>query len=147
MKLIFTMILLFAVTITFSQIKWDIYTVQIDSLYYEVHMKATIDKPWCVFSQYRTTAQIPIPTTISLISNNHVKEVVTDVHEDGDIIKPKESSEGVYYKDNVIFIKVVKLKDLKTPAIIKGTINYQLCNGSECKPPTRKEFSIVINNN
>lgn len=137
---------MFIATISFSQIKWDFYSVRTDSLYHEIHMTATIDAPWYIFSQYRTIDQIPLSTTVSFVKSDNVK-ILSNVYEHGEIIKPKDTSEGVYYKDKVTFIKAVKIKDTKTPIAIKGTINYQLCNGDQCMVPTRKEFSIIIEPN
>ena len=48
-----------------------------------------------------------------------------------------------YFNDRVEFIQTVKLKgNVKTN--IGGTVEYMVCDDSQCLPPTKKTFDIKL---
>jgi hypothetical protein len=128
-----------------EEIKWDFVSIQTDDKFFEIHLRATIDQPWHIYSQHEEEGQIPRPTKVVFLPNPMIK-LIGKPAEQGDLIEKLDPELGIqrYYEDNVIFIQPVKLKDTKTPIAVKGIVHYQVCTGHQCKTPATKEFSVVL---
>lgn len=129
-----------------EEVKWDFVAVQTDDKFFEIHLRATIDQPWHIYSQHEEKGQIPRPTKIVFLPNPVVK-LIGKPAEQGDLVEELDPELGVlqrYYSDNVVFIQPVKLKDTKTPIAVKGIVYYQVCTRYECKMPATKEFSVIL---
>ncbi|WP_341871380.1 hypothetical protein [Spirosoma oryzicola] len=48
-----------------------------------------------------------------------------------------------YFEKEVIFQQKVKLTG-KSPQVVKGTIEYMVCNDKQCLPPDEIPFSVSI---
>jgi Disulphide bond corrector protein DsbC len=111
---------------------------------YEVIIKATIAKPWHMYSQ-KTPSGGPLPTKISF-NKNPLITIVGNTKEVGKLEKINDKNFGVdvlYFSNEVIFSQIVKVKaGVKTN--ITGTIEYMVCDDSQCLPPTKKPFDIKL---
>ena len=149
MKKVLTLgILLFISNILFGQIQnpveWTVSSKKIADKTYEIHLTATINKGWHVYSQ-TTPDGGPIPTSISftknplLIFQGNAKEV-------GKLEKHNEPLFGVdvkQFSDKVDFVQVVKLK-AKVKTSVDAAVEYMVCNDKQCLPPSTKKFSIAL---
>ncbi|TSA66050.1 MAG: hypothetical protein D4R41_00075, partial [Sediminibacterium sp.] len=49
----------------------------------------------------------------------------------------------LYYADQVQFVQTITVKgNIKTN--ISGSVNYMVCDDSQCLPPTTKSFDIKL---
>jgi DsbC/DsbD-like thiol-disulfide interchange protein len=47
------------------------------------------------------------------------------------------------YSDKVEFVQVIKLKG-KVKTSVAGSVEFMVCNDSQCLPPSTKKFSLEI---
>ncbi len=112
---------------------------------YDVVIKATLPKPWHIYSQ-NTGDGGPIPTTISF-SKNPLVSLVGKVVELGKLEKSYDENfktNVLNYSNEVSFVQTIKLKVAAKTRII-AKVEYMVCNDEMCLPPTTKQFSININ--
>lgn len=112
---------------------------------YEVHLTATVQSPWHIYSQY-TPAGGPIPTEISF-GKNPVLVLDGPVKELGSLVKKREEVFGLdvmYFNDRVDFVQTITTK-AKVKTNISGTIRYMVCNDRECLPPKNIPFQLPVN--
>lgn len=111
---------------------------------YEVVISAVFAKPWHLYSQ-TTPDGGPLPTKITfkqnplVIVDGKAKEVgaLKTIHDDNFGVDVK------YYSDKVDFVQTVKLKgNVKTN--ISGSVEYMVCDDTQCLPPTTKNFDIKL---
>ena len=125
-------------------VKWSFSAKKIADKTYELHMTASVEAPWSIYSQ-QTPDGGPLPTTFSF-SKNPLVSMVGNVKEMGSIKKKFEEVfevDVLYYKDKVDFVQTVKLKNnIKTN--ITGTLEYMACNDEQCLPPREVPFSVSI---
>ena len=112
---------------------------------YDVIIKATLPKPWHIYSQH-TGDGGPIPTTISF-NKNPLVTLVGKMNEIGKLEKSYDENfktTVLNYSNEVSFVQTIKLKvAAKTKIIAK--VEYMVCNDELCLPPTTKTFTININ--
>lgn len=112
---------------------------------YEVHLTATVQSPWHLYSQH-TPAGGPLPTEISF-SKSPVLVLDGPVKESGTLVKKREEAFGIdvmYFNDRVDFVQTITTK-AKVKTNISGTIRYMVCNDRECLPPKSISFQLPIN--
>ncbi|HEY1405527.1 MAG TPA: protein-disulfide reductase DsbD domain-containing protein [Spirochaetota bacterium] len=111
---------------------------------YEVVVTATIDKPWNLYSQTSAKGG-PLPAALTFKANPSISLSGTP-KETGKLKKvfDKNFSTTVsYYTDTVTFVQTVNVKgNVKTT--ITGTIEYMVCNDTQCLPPVKKTFNLVF---
>lgn len=134
---------LFYVAVCSAQIKdpvqWTFTAKKIDATTYEIHLNAAIRGKWHLYSQ-STPDGGPVATTIEftknplLILQGKPKEV-------GKLHQKHEPLFGVdvkQYGGKVDFVQTVKLK---SPVKIAGTIEFMVCDDTQCLPPATQKFS------
>jgi hypothetical protein len=127
-------------------VKWKFATKKIDSKTYEVHITATVDKPWHLYSQ-SSPADGPLPTKIQFTKNplltldGKTKELgeVKDTYEEVFAVTVK------YFAGGADFVQVVKLKNDKIKTNLAGSVEFMACNDEQCLPPKTISFNIPIN--
>lgn len=122
-------------------VEWTFRAVQTDSKFFEIHLVATLDESWHILSQNAAPNSIAIPTKIHFPTNPVVK-FIGKPSEQGEVVV--ESDSWRYYENEVIFIQPVKVKDTKTPIVVKGIIAYQLFTSEKYLPPTNIEFTVIL---
>jgi len=111
---------------------------------YEVVITGTLPKPWHIYSQ-NTGKGGPIPTKITFKANPLVT-IAGKIKETGKLEKsydPNFKTNVLYYSDKIQFTQTVKVKGgVKTT--LGGTVEYMVCDDSQCLPPTTKTFDIKL---
>jgi DsbC/DsbD-like thiol-disulfide interchange protein len=111
---------------------------------YEVHLTATIQDGWTIYSQW-TPADGPEPTVIKFSPNSNVL-LGGKAKELGAKKVKHEEVFGVdvhYFEKKVDFVQIVKLKSAKGDKVIKGKINYMTCDKNQCITD-EVEFNIPL---
>lgn len=149
MKRIITIsfLLLFS-NILFAQIQnpveWTATSRKIADKTYEVHITATIDHGWHIYSQ-TTPDGGPIPTSITFTKNPLVI-VEGKAREVGKLEKHNEPLFGVdvkQFSNTVDFVQLVKLKaPVKTS--VNVAVEFMVCNDRQCLPPSTRKFSVAL---
>jgi len=123
-------------------VKWSYAAKKTSKTKAILYLKATIDEGWHLYSQNMADGG-PVKTTFIFTASKAYKPV-------GKIIEPKaivkfEKSFNMdvsYFEKSVIFQQKVKLT--RANATVKGTLEYMVCNDSQCLPPETVTFSIPI---
>jgi thiol:disulfide interchange protein DsbD len=127
-----------------NPVQWAFSSKKISADRYEVHLTATIEKGWHIYSQ-TTPDGGPVPTSIEYLKNplftldGTTKEV-------GKMEQHNEPLFGVdvkQFSNKVDFVQVVKLKS-KAKTVLNGSIEFMTCNDHECLPPKAIKFSIPV---
>ena len=128
-----------------SPVTWSFSTKKIADKTYEVHLKATIQKGWHLYSQKQPNDAIAIPTTFT-ISPNPLFKPDGKIQEIGKMEVMKDATLGVsanQYSNTVVFVQKIKLKaSVKTN--FNGNVEYQTCDDKKCLPPKTVNFSVAI---
>ena len=126
-------------------ITWTFSSVKINEKDYEIHLKATIQSGWHLYSQKQPSDAIAEPTSIKINANPLFK---TDdkIKEVGKMEVMKDASLGIsanQYSQSVEFVQKIKLKAaVKTN--FTGSIQYQTCNDKKCLPSKKITFSVPV---
>ena len=127
-----------------NPVKWTFSSKKIDATTYEVHISATLENGWHIYSQ-TTPDGGPVPTSIEF-TKNPLLNLQGTATETGKLEQRHEELFGVdvkQYSNKVDFVQTVKIKsNVKTT--LNGTIEFMTCNDHECLPPTKQQFSIPL---
>ncbi len=125
-------------------VSWSNSAKKVADKTYEVHMTATIDGDYHIYSQ-NVGGDGPIATTFTFTKNPLIA-LEPKVRENGKLVKKFESAwshDVNYYEKTVDFVVVVKLKNnVKTS--VAGKVEFMVCNDHECLPPADVDFKIPI---
>lgn len=138
---------LFIVGAAFAQIenpvKWAYTAKKVSDKEYDVFITANLDPKWHIYAQ--EAGEGPEPTTITFSKNPLIK-LDGNVKEVGSLEKEYDKNFGSvlkFYGTKVSFVQRVKLKS-SAATIIKGTVNYMVCNDRKCLPPKEIPFSVKL---
>lgn len=149
MKKVFTVSFLLLLTnFLFAQIQnpvsWTATSKKIADKTYEIHLTASIQKGWHVYSQ-NTPEGGPVPTSISF-TKNPLLDLNGTTKEIGKLEQRHEPLFGVdvkQFSNSVDFVQVVKLKaNVKTSAEV--AVEFMVCNDKQCLPPATKKLSVAL---
>ncbi|MEP6582763.1 MAG: protein-disulfide reductase DsbD domain-containing protein [Ginsengibacter sp.] len=149
MKKIYFLISLifFAVTMQaqiLNPVSWTVTSKKIKDKTYEVHLTASLNKGWHIYSQ-STPEGGPIPTSVNF-TKNPLFDLDGKIKESGKMEKRHEEIFGVdvmQFSDKVEYVQILKLKaPVKTSANI--SVEYMVCNDKQCLPPVTKKFSVAL---
>ncbi len=128
-----------------NPVTWSFSTKKTGDKSYEIHMRATIQDSWHLYSQSQPDDAIAIPTTFT-VNTNPLFVLDGKVKEVGKMEKMKDETLGVsanQYSNTVNFVQKVKLKaNVKTN--FTGNVEYQTCDDKKCLPPKTVNFSIAL---
>lgn len=128
-----------------NPITWSFTAKKISDKNYEIHMTATIQTKWHLYSQTQPGDAIVNPTTF-IINANPLFKLEGKIKEVGKMEKFKDKDLGVsanQYSKTVDFIQQIKMKaNVKTN--FTGNVEYQTCDDHQCLPPKKVNFSIAI---
>ena len=148
MKKIFTFLFLvlfagFANAQINNPVLWSYSAKKIADKTYELHITATLTDNWHLYAQ--DAGEGPEPTSFKFTPNplisfdGKVKEV-------GKMEKSYDknfNSVLKYYNNKVDFVQKVKVKSV-VATVVKGTVNFMVCNDRKCLPPKDVPFSISV---
>jgi thiol:disulfide interchange protein DsbD len=122
---------------------WSYSAKEIADKTYELHITATINGNWHLYAQ--DAGEGPEPTTFKFTPNplisfdGKVKEV-------GKMEKSFDknfNSVLKYYAGKVVFVQKVKVRSA-VATVVKGTVNFMVCNDRQCLPPRDVPFTINV---
>ncbi len=123
-------------------VKWSYAAKKTSAKEAVVYLKATIEEGWHLYSQTVPEGG-PVKTTITFSPDKSFSLVGKTVEP-----KPITKHEAVfnmdvsYFESSVIFQQKVKLTG--AGATVKGTIEFMVCNDSQCLPPETIDFSVPV---
>lgn len=107
-----------------------------------VFIKATLEEKWHIYSQ--TTKPGGPTRTVFTFSPSKDYTLVGKTIEPKPILKFEKvfNMSVPYFEDEVVFQQKVKLN--KPTAVVKGKVEYGVCDDKSCLPPTELAFSVAI---
>jgi len=126
-----------------NPVKWTYTAKKISDKVYELHITANLDPKWHIYAQ--DAGEGPSPTTFSFTKNPLVT-TEGKIKEIGSLEKEYDKNFGSvlkFYNTKVTFVQKVKLRS-NVATVIKGAVNYMVCNDRRCLPPKDVEFTIKI---
>ncbi len=130
--------------IPIEPVKWAFAAKNVLEGEYNVTLTATIDKDWCVYSQFLKGDEGPVPTAIVFVPEADFQPV-GNTKEEGhrkEIEDPVFMMKVVKFEDTVVFTQRVRVgKKQKT---VRGTVTFMTCDGSVCLPPRDVPFEIAL---
>jgi Disulphide bond corrector protein DsbC len=143
-KIFFTFLSAFIIHTSFAQIlnpvKFNYSTVIKGNHQYEIHIKASVEPRWHIYSIYNPDGGAQ--ATALIFSN---AKIVGKAKEKGKIKTVFEKEFKVnqkFFEQNVDFVQTVKV-DPGTKKV-SGTIEYMVCNDKQCLPPKTVAFDITL---
>ncbi|SMC52710.1 TlpA disulfide reductase family protein [Pedobacter africanus] len=121
-------------------VSWKFGSRKIAPLTYEIKFMAIIQEPFHIYPQ-SSDGGLGMPTEFIFASNDNV-ELTGPVSEQG--LDRKKGEEVAYYAKGVSFTQIVKLKSEKKTDL-SFVIKYMACNDQMCLPPSKKAFTVAIN--
>lgn len=127
-------------------VSWSSRVKQINIQTFEVHLTASLEEGWFIYSQYANREGGVFRTCIFFDDGQPV-EFQGAVQEVSDLqINHEEffSKETEYYYHKVTFIQQIKYNGPR-PLPITGSIRYIACHKEEgCDPLVKKPFAVII---
>jgi Disulphide bond corrector protein DsbC. len=146
--IIFSLVLIFGSNLLNAQlnpVSWSFVSKKISEKTYELHLTATMQPGWHLYSQVQPEDAVAIPTGFKL-NNNPLITLDGKIKEIGKMEKFHDAKLDIsanQYAEKVDFVQVVKLKsNVKTN--ITGSVEYQTCDDKKCLPPKTVTFSIPV---
>lgn len=128
-----------------NPVTWSFGAKKIADKTYEIHMQATIQHKWHLYSQKQPDDAVAMPTTFTFNANPLFK-LDDKVKELGKMELMKDAALGIsanQYANTVVFVQRVKLKsNVKTN--FSGNVEYQTCDDKKCLPPKKVNFSVAL---
>lgn len=128
-----------------NPVSWAFTSKKISDKVYELHLTATIQPGWHLYSQKQPEDAIAQPTSF-IFNNNPLLNFDGTVKELGKMEKftDKVLEVSAYqYSNKVNFVQVVKLKG-KVKTAVTGKLEFQTCDDKKCLPPKTIPFTIAL---
>jgi hypothetical protein len=126
-----------------NPVLWTYSAKKIADKTYEIHMTATINDNWHLYAQDAGTG--PEPTTFSFTKNPLLSfdGKVKEIGKQEKTFDKNFNSILKFYTKKVDFVQKVKVKSAAA-TVVKGTVNFMVCNDRQCLPPRDVPFSINV---
>jgi len=128
-----------------NPVLWSFSATKVGEKTYEIHMKATIQANWHLYSQKQPDDAIVSPTVFT-INTNPLFSLEGKVKEVGKMELMKDANLGIsanQYATSVDFVQKIKLKaNVKTN--FTGNVEFQTCDDKKCLPAKKVAFNIAI---
>lgn len=139
-------LILFSISAAFAQLEspvtWSYAAKKINATSAEILIRANIDEGWHLYSQFLKPGG-PSKTKIAFTKSKDFSLVGTTSEPKAITYFDKNFKMNVsYFADQVVFKQKVKLNAKTT--VIKGKIEYMVCDDSRCLPPDEIAFSIPV---
>lgn len=141
MNKLFLIISLFVSAFAFSQneVKWD---VAFNRSTKNVELKASIAPGWHLYATDIADGVGPLPTVISFSENSNLMLLQSLTYPKPIVsFDPNFEAEVGFYENEVVFQQGVKVKK---NTILKGEIEFMVCNDVTCLPPVVERFEIKM---
>jgi Disulphide bond corrector protein DsbC len=149
LKNIFLSILVVLITVAakaqLNPVSWTYSAKKVSDKIYELHITATMQSGWHLYSQTQPEDAIAEPTKITF-NKNPLLILDGKIKEEGKMEKfhdAKLELSANQYSSKVEFVQTIKLKaNAKTN--VSGTVRFQTCNDEKCLPPKSVTFTIAL---
>ncbi|MBC7949473.1 MAG: hypothetical protein H7Y42_16420 [Chitinophagaceae bacterium] len=134
-----------AVSAQLNPVSWSYSAKKISDKTYELHIVASIQSGWHLYSQSQPEDAIAEPTQVTF-NKNPLLSFEGKLKEEGKLEKfhdPKIDISANQYSSKVSFVQVVKLK-AKAKTNITGSVRFQTCNDEKCLPPKTVTFNVAL---
>jgi len=128
-----------------NPVTWTFTSKKLTDNSFEIHMVATIEKGWHLYSQEQPEDAIAGPTTFTITSNPLI-EKVGKIKEIGKLQKFHDKELDIsanQYSEKVEFVQTIKLKG-KVNTSFSGSVEYQTCDDKKCLPPKTVNFKVAL---
>jgi hypothetical protein len=149
MRLFFTLFFLGSIGAANAQmlnpVQWTYSAKKMGDKTYEVHLTATIQNTWHLYSQTQPEDAINQPTAI-IFKKNPLVVLDGNIKEVGKMKLFKDEKLKIsanQYADKVDFVQKIKLKS-NTKTNLVGSVEYQTCDDKKCLPPKKIDFTIAL---
>ncbi len=125
-----------------SRVVWSFTARKIDARTYEVHMTATIQAGWHLYSQVPSPDHSPTQFTFT---KSPLVVPIARTAEVGRLITAPDSAFDAkrrYYQNSVDFVQKVRVKE-KAPAALTGSVRFTAASDYAMLPAT-KEFTVAL---
>ena len=143
-KIIFTLLSGLIVNLSFAQIlnpaKFNYSTVKKGNNQFEIHIKASVDNKWHIYSIYNPDGGAQ--ATALTFSNAKPVGKAKEVGKLQTIFEKEFKVNQKFFEQNVDFVQTVKVEPGTKK--ISGTIEYMVCNDKQCLPPKTVAFDISL---
>ncbi len=143
--LFFCLVFMGIMTQAQSPVSWSFTAKKIADKKYEVHLTATVQQGWHLYSQVQPEDAVVNPTSF-IFSANPLLAAEGKIKETGKMEKFHDAKLGIsanQYAGTVDFVQVIKLK-AKAKTNLGGTVEFQTCDDKKCLPPKKVNFNIAI---
>ncbi|MFA4869559.1 MAG: TlpA disulfide reductase family protein [Pedobacter sp.] len=121
-------------------VSWKFSSEKIAPLTYQIKLHATVQEPYHIYPQ-GSAGGMGMPTEFLFDQDDNV-EFVGEMKERGE--EQKDGGSLAYYSKGVTFTQTVKLvSERKTT--LAFTIKYMACTNQMCLPPSKKQFTLELN--
>ncbi|HEY6506120.1 MAG TPA: protein-disulfide reductase DsbD domain-containing protein [Chitinophagaceae bacterium] len=147
-KVFFFLLLTITAAAGFAQlnpVSWTYTAKKIANQTYELHITASIQSGWHLYSQVQPDDAIAEPTLVTF-NKNPLLTFDGKIREEGKLEKFHDATLDVsanQYSTKVNFVQVVKLK-AKAKTKVSGNVRFQTCNDEKCLPPKTVTFSVAL---
>ncbi len=148
MKYLFTILFILTLSFTataqiFKPVKWVTSVEKISDTEYTLIATATIDSGWHLYSQ-TVPEDGPIPTTFSFKGNDNYSKKGNTKEGKGHEVDDKVFNMKIKYFDKKASFKQ-RIKVKATGEFeIKATVEFMVCNDSQCLPPNEIDLVFTI---
>lgn len=128
-----------------NPVSWNFSAKKISDKKYEIHLTATMQPGWHLYSQSQPEDAIAIPTGFKFNPNPLLK-LEGKLKEVGKLEKfhdEKLNLSANQYSDKVDFVQTITLK-ANTKTNVAGSVEYQTCDDKKCLPPKTVNFSVAL---
>ena len=126
-----------------TPVKWNISTQKVSDTEVIITYKATIEEHWHLYSQHIDMAP---PATTFEFEKNAGYELIGEVIESKSIEEFDKNFDMIlrYFSHEATFTAKIHLLTSEK-VVVKGSLNYMVCDDTRCLPPTDEEFEFVFN--
>lgn len=124
-------------------VTWSYAAKKVSATEAVIYIKATIDEGWHLYSQNIKPGG-PVASQFTF-KPAAAYTLIGKVKEPKPIVKNEKvfNMEVAYFEDSAVFQQKIKLKG-KKPFQVKGSVEFMVCNDTQCLPPTEVVFNIPV---
>ncbi|WP_316785955.1 protein-disulfide reductase DsbD N-terminal domain-containing protein [Pedobacter frigiditerrae] len=125
-----------------SPVTWAYKATKVSKTEAIVYLKATIEDDWHIYSQNLKPGG-PNKTVFTFTKSKDFT-LVGKTTEPKPITKFEKSfkMDVLYFENEVVFQQKIKLN--KGTTVVKGQVEFMVCNDKQCLPPSEVTFSIPV---
>lgn len=130
-------------------VHWDYSSKSINDSIYELHIEATIDKGFHLYSQ-KINKNGPIPTSFkfTFFPNNNIQLLGAAQDPEGEEVFDENFQMNLtYFSKKAVFVQKIKVPSSERLDSIRVSARYMACDDTQCTPPLKRSGTIHINKN